>query len=422
VSVSTVQDRSLVKPIPAISYSQADATAAYAEDRLGFLLATARQYGPVVQLWPGLILVTGTAEVATVLSRTDRDFFHSRNFLFNKVDNRLGSAFQTNWMKARRAALAAMTADLVAEHIPWLAEMAAALTADWLRRGIIRDVTPELERLTSASIARFSFGSRQAVGVPAAAQEMLDALFPIFASPYEFPSYMRALQPREWKVRRRLRALHAALRLALASDGDGGMADVLAAHGLAEADAIRLLTSVQLAALGVPASALSWALVELACHPAEQERAAAAAARWPGSGPVPDEIGRVVDETLRLWPPSWLSGRMTEGSVQCGQWLMPARSRLLLPIWVIHRTAECYPEPESFDSRRWEALSPPPGAYVPYGAGPHRCLGARLAHAELTTVLAVLLSQARITLHGQARPDARRTLTPVGFELEVRRR
>jgi enediyne biosynthesis protein E7 len=101
---------------------------------------------------------------------------------------------------------------------------------------------------------------------------------------------------------------------------------------------------------------------------------------------------------------------------------MPARSRLLLPIWVIHRTAECYPEPESFDSRRWEALSPPPGAYVPYGAGPHRCLGARLAHAELTTVLAVLLSRARITLHGQARPDARRTLTPVGFELEVRRR
>lgn len=422
MSVSTAGSARSGGCIPATGFSRAAAAAAYDDDRLGFLCETARRYGPVVQLWPGLILVTGAAEVDVVFRRTDRDFFQDRNFRLRKLDHQRGSAGLANWLKARRTALAAMTPGLLAAHAAWLAGQADTFADGWLRQGRIHRVTRDLEGLTAASIARFCFGSRQAAEVPTAAQATLDALFPIFASPFEFPTYLRVLQPRERRVRRRVRDLHAALRSGLASSGDGGLVDVVTRQELSEAATIRLLASLHLAGHGVPASALSWALVELARNPEEQEKAAAAATRWDGASAVPDEIRWVVDETLRLWPPSWLSDRATDGPVPCGPWTMPADSRILLPFWVIHRMADCYAEPMRFDSGRWAALSPPPGAYVPFGAGPHWCLGARFAHVELTTVLAVLLRRTRIALRGDVRPDARRTLTPVGFELELRPR
>lgn len=406
--------------IPAIKLGRDAAAAAYNADRLGFLLATAREYGPVVQLWPGQIMITGPGEADVVLRRTGRDFFNDRNFLLRKIDRRTGPDYMTSWLRSRRAALEGMNPAMLGRHAGWLAGRSRTFVADWLARGTVGDVPRELERLTSESMARFSFGAAEPAAVPAAAQAMLDALFPVFSSPFVFPAYMRLFQPREWRVRRRLGDLHAALGQAMAGRAPGSLASVLAGKGLSSSAAIRVLTSMHLAGHGVPAAAMSWAIVELARNPAEQEMAAAAAARWNGGGePVPAEIGRVVDETLRLWPPSWLSDRVTSQPVACGSWALPGGTRILVPLWVIHRTAACYPDPERFDSSRWLGRKPDPGAYLPFGLGPHWCLGARLARLEIAVFLAVLVRRASVAVRGTVTPDARRTLTPSGFELEL---
>jgi cytochrome P450 len=406
--------------IPAITLGQDAAAAAYNDDRLGFLLATAREYGPVVQLWPGLILVTGPAEADVVFRRTGRDFFSDENFLLRKIDRGPESEYMASWLRSRRAALEGMTPAMLSRHAGWLAGRSRAFVADWLSRGTIHDTPRELERFTSESIARFSFGSAGPAGVPAAAQAMLDALFPVFSSPFVFPAYMRLIQPREWRVRRRLHGLHGALASAMAGRAEDSLSGVLIDKGLGRSAAVRVLTSMHLAGHGVPAAALAWAIVELARNPAEQDLAAAAAARWNGGGEaIPGQISRVVDETLRLWPPSWLSDRMTSQPVSCGSWALPGKARILMPLWVIHRTAACYPDPERFDSNRWRGLKPEPGAYLPFGLGPHWCLGARLARLELEIFLTVLLSRASIAVRGTVKPDARRTLTPSGFELEI---
>lgn len=406
--------------VPAIKLGQDGAAAAYNADRLGFLLATAREYGPVVQLWPGQIMITGPAEADVVFRRTGREFFNDENFLLRKVDRRSGPDYVTSWLRSRRAALEGMTPAILSRHAGWLDGRSRTFVADWLARGTVGDVPRELERLTSESIARFSFGAAGPAGVPAAAQAMLDALFPVFSSPFVFPAYLRLFQPREWRLRRRLRDLHAALGRAMAGRAEDSLASVLIDKGLDDCAAIRVLTSMHLAGHGVPAAAMAWAIVELARNPAEQDMAAGAAARWNGGRePVPDEIGRVVDETLRLWPPSWLSDRVTSQPVSCGSWALPGDARILLPLWVIHRTAACYRDPERFNSNRWLGLKPDPGAYLPFGLGPHWCLGARLARLEIAVFLAVLLRRASIAVRGTARPDARRTLTPSGFELEL---
>jgi cytochrome P450 len=422
MATGTTESPSVAARIPAVSVRRDAAVIAFSQDKLGFLLNAARQYGPVVQLWPGVILVTGPAEVDTVIRRSNKDFFHDRNFMRRKSDLRPGSADLAFWMKCRRSALAGMTPSLLAEHAGWVAERADAFTTNWLRLGIVADVPQQMQELTAASIARFSFGTRPATEVPRAAQAMLDAMLPIIASPFEFPAYIRAVQPRERRVNRQLRTLNSALRSALNSSGHGGLSEVITRQGLDEEAAIHLLMMLHLAGHAVPAAALSWALVELARNPEQQEAAAAAAARWNGTGPVPDEICWVVQETLRLWPPTWLVDRVTDTSVECGAWTIPARSKLMLPLWVIHRLADCYPEPERFDSQRWATLSPPPGAYLPYSYGPKWCLGARFADVEMTTILTVLLRRIRVSLRGEVQSDARRTLTPTGFELFVEAR
>lgn len=402
--------------IPGID--RAAAIAARGGNMLEFLLRAARDLGPVVQLWPGTIMIAGPAEVHAVLKQTDREFLNDRNLLLRKSKHRRGSAELEDWRHARRGALAAMTPGMLDVHAAWLRDRSESFTDEMLQRHTIPNLARCLEKLTSASIVQFCFGV-DAPGVPSAIQRALDALLPIYASPYEFPAYLRLVQPREWRTRASLHRLQAQLRSVLAASGRGGLAEVLRRRGFGDDEAIRLLTSVHLAAHGVPAAALSWALVELARNAEEQERAATAAMTWDGSGPAPEVLRRVVDETLRLWPPSWVADRMASKDALVAWGTVPAQSRILLPFWVTHRLAGCYQEPEKFDSQRWEGLSPPPGAYVPFGGGPRWCLGARFAHVEITTILAVLVRRTRISVRGNVVPDVRRTLTPTGFELVV---
>ena len=422
MAAGTAESPPVITRIPTLGLGRDAAVAAFAQDKLGFLLQAARQCGPVVQLWPGVILVTGPEEVDTVIRRTNKDFLHDRNFVLRKADHRPGSAELALWMKSRRAAIAGMTPSLIGEHTAWLAERTDAFTTNWLRLGLITGVPQQMQELTSTSIARFCFGTRHTPDVPPAAEAMLDALMPVFSSPFEFPSYIRALQPREWRLKHQRRVLESALRSAVRGDGQGGLSETLAREGLNEEAAIHLLMILHLAGHGVPAAVLSWALVELARNPEQQEAAAAAAARWSGTGPAPAEIRWVMQETLRLWPPSWLVDRVTEASAECGSWTIPARTKLILPLWAIHRLADCYQEPERFDSGRWASLSPPPGTYLPYSSGPKWCLGARFADTEITTMLSILLRRIRVSVRGEVQADARRTLTPTGFELLVEAR
>jgi cytochrome P450 len=402
--------------IPALKGRPDAISVAFDTDRLGFLLHAARELGPVARLWPDTIMITGAAEVDAVFKQTNQTFLYGRNFRLQKSVQRPGSAGLTDWMRQRRAALAATTPALLSQHRTWLAGPAATFTTSLLHQHMVTNLIPGLEQLTSASISRFCLGTRNPGGVPPAAQALLEALFPLFATPFDFPAYMRRLQPREWRISRRYATLRAALHTTVASPGTGGVAEVLAHRGLDDDAAVTMLAFMHLAARGVPAAALTSALVELAKNPGQQELAAAAAAAWDGTTEPPPALGWAIDETLRLWPPTWMAERVTEVDTECGAWTIPAGSMIVLPFWVIHRVA-AGAAPPTFDLTRWQDYSPPPGSYAPYGGGPRWCMGARFAHVEMVTILAAVLRRARLTIRGQVHANARRTLTPEGYEL-----
>ncbi len=142
------------------------------------------------------------------------------------------------------------------------------------------------------------------------------------------------------------------------------------------------------------ANALTWALVLLAQNGEIDERLAAAARAGDSA-----YVAQTVKEVLRLYPPAWIIGRETLRDVTLnGGVAIPERTTVFFAPLMLHRRPDFFADPERFDPDRWASFEPPPFAYVPFGGGARRCIGADFAFAEIAIVLTALISRFRLTL------------------------
>lgn len=105
-------------------------------------------------------------------------------------------------------------------------------------------------------------------------------------------------------------------------------------------------------------------------------------------------LDQVLKESLRLYPPAFAVGRRAIRDCEIGGYHIPAKTNVLISQWVLHRDERWFERPEQFDPDRWspemqERL--PKCAYLPFGAGPRRCIGSSLATLEASLALATLL-------------------------------
>jgi cytochrome P450 family 135 len=127
------------------------------------------------------------------------------------------------------------------------------------------------------------------------------------------------------------------------------------------------------------AAALSWALVELARHPSAQDRLA------DGEEGLADAA---VNETLRLHPPVPLGGlRRLRVPLTIGGWNLPAGASVTPCAVLVHRRPDVYSEPLAWRVDRFLGKRPPAGAWIPFGGGVRRCVGAAFAQFEARAVL-----------------------------------
>eukprot|EP01006_Ploeotia_vitrea_P028336 TRINITY_DN61044_c0_g1_i1.p1 TRINITY_DN61044_c0_g1~~TRINITY_DN61044_c0_g1_i1.p1 ORF type:complete len:516 (-),score=31.61 TRINITY_DN61044_c0_g1_i1:40-1587(-) len=102
----------------------------------------------------------------------------------------------------------------------------------------------------------------------------------------------------------------------------------------------------------------------------------------------------VVKETLRLKPSAPLRGRIcTQDEVLEGHKIPAGRNMGWSP-YVTQRLPEYWDRPNEFDPHRWLDPSRLPSssfAWIPFGAGPRRCIGEPIARAETTIVLIEIL-------------------------------
>jgi len=203
-----------------------------------------------------------------------------------------------------------------------------------------------------------------------------------------------------------------------AAGGDGkGMSEALLRD-----ESVTLL----LAGHETTANALAWALWLLATHPEELALVRAelderCGGRLPGIedvGQLP-HLRRVIAETLRLYPPGpALARRTTEALTLPSGVRVEAGCEIVLPIHMIHRDPDWFPDAEVFRPSRFAAGMPPSGwprhVWVPFGGGRRVCIGQAFAMMEMELVLAVVLGA--VDLHVEpdqhVRPKAAFTLSP----------
>jgi cytochrome P450 len=122
---------------------------------------------------------------------------------------------------------------------------------------------------------------------------------------------------------------------------------------------------------------------------------------------------RVLKEAMRLYPPGWLIGRNAVEADVVGGFGIPKGSMVFVVPYVTHRLEAYWPEPERFDPSRFlpEAEAKRPRhAWLPFGAGPHVCIGQGFAMLELQLMLSALVRRFDVTPIAPALPSPRITL------------
>jgi len=78
-------------------------------------------------------------------------------------------------------------------------------------------------------------------------------------------------------------------------------------------------------------------------------------------------------------------------SFQLGEWTIPRGYNIVVSLADLHEDPELFPDPERFDPHRFVGNRPPAFAWVPFGGGTRRCLGAAFANTEMDVVLRTIL-------------------------------
>ncbi|MFK0045973.1 cytochrome P450 [Streptomyces sp. NPDC090741] len=149
--------------------------------------------------------------------------------------------------------------------------------------------------------------------------------------------------------------------------------------------------------------ALAWAWHELARNrDLEQAVQREADALFNSGNPLPEKVDehlplstQVVMEALRLYPLPVVP-RNALREVTVGGFRFPRGADVLLNLYGIHRDPALHPRPDTFDPYRWapeSARTALRNAYLPYGAGAHRCVAAPFAALSGAIALATLAAQ-----------------------------
>jgi cytochrome P450 len=137
------------------------------------------------------------------------------------------------------------------------------------------------------------------------------------------------------------------------------------------------------------ATALAWTLERVVRHPAVLERLEEEARS--ATDDATPYLDATIKETLRLRPVVPAVVRRLTVDHEFGDWTLPAGVHIGPSIYLLHRRADLYPEPDAFRPERF--LDRPPGTYewIPFGGSIRRCLGAAFALYEMKMVLGVVL-------------------------------
>jgi cytochrome P450 len=388
---------------------------------------------PIVKLGAAgrpLVLATSPDAVRHIMITHGEDYVRlpfGRRVLGPIVGRGLLVSEGVTWREQRRAMAPAFTprnAPIMAGHIIRCAEA----SCERLERssGAEVDLLEELQMLSleiaatslfSIEASRFGDELREVV---AEYMRTIGRLYPtdVFL-PEAIPTPLRA---RRASFRRRwTKLIRSIIEVRRQSDNGGAPRDLFdllsEAHGADREDLlVDEVSTMIVAGHETTALALFWTCTLLAQAKPWQQALAAEAQQLDlsvngAAGSLQKLVltRAVVEETLRLYSPAFMTGRLANQSHEICGTLVPAGSIVLLPYWMLHRSPRWWSHPKAFDPSRFlNGGEPERLTYLPFGVGRHVCIGAQLAMSEAVLATARLMQKFTIEM------TSRRAVLPVG--------
>jgi cytochrome P450 len=178
---------------------------------------------------------------------------------------------------------------------------------------------------------------------------------------------------------------------------------LLVQAGFEDAEVRDQLMTLLVAGHETTATGLAWTLDLLTRHPEVLDRARSDGEPY---------LRAVVSESLRLRPVVPLAGRRLAVGMHVDGLDLPPGTDVTPAIWLTHTRAQEYPEPYAFRPERFLEHAPNTYAWIPFGGGVRRCIGAPFAELEMRIVLAEILERFDLRpAGGRAEGIARRNVT-----------
>jgi cytochrome P450 len=417
---------------------------AFRRDPLNYLTRLAREHGDIVYFNVG-------AQRAYLLNHPDlvrdvlvnhQDHFHKGRAL-QRSKRLLGEGLLTSegehHRRQRRLAQPAFHKKRIESYGDVMVAYAARQTARW-RDGANVDIAREMMKLTLAIVGKTLFNAdveEDADDIAGALTEIME-LFNMLLLPYS--EYLEKLPLPQTRRFERARAKLDSIIYRIVeerrrdpSDAGDLLSMLLDARdeegdrtGMTDQQIRDEVMTLILAGHETTANALSWTWYLLAQHPeverqlhAELDGVLARGTRLPTVEDLPRlrYTEMIVSESMRLYPPAWVVGRLAIKDYEARGYVVPAGSLVLVSQYVMHRDARFFTDPERFDPARWtpEAKeSRPTYSYFPFGGGARRCVGEGFAWMEGVLLVAAIASRWRMRLDPEHRVETypRITLRP----------
>ena len=135
------------------------------------------------------------------------------------------------------------------------------------------------------------------------------------------------------------------------------------------------------------ATSLAFAIELLMRHP-DELAALRAAIEEDGGDP---RLEAVMRETMRLRPVIDAAERTLTKPRRVAGYDLPPGLKVYPAIYLVHQRPDLYPEPDRFKPERFVDTEAESYAWLPFGGGVRRCIGAALAQAEMIEALRVIV-------------------------------
>jgi cytochrome P450 len=385
----------------------------YSRDPLGFFMRLQRRYGDVFKIsfpyFRHIVFVADPDAVKRVFTG-DPTQFHAGEANATVLEPALGpnsvlTLDEGEHLRQRKLLLPPFHGESVVRYGDLIREITERDIETW-PTGRPFPMRPHTQRITLGVILRAVFGVREEERFQRAS-ELVDA----FASRSNLPTQVPALRrnlgrfspwSRFLRARDALDAfIYEEIAARRAEPDAAGRDDVLSlllratdedGEPMSDQELRDELVTVIGAGHETTATALAWALERLLRTPRVLTRLRKSIADG-----EEDYLDATIKETLRARPVVVDVARKLTAPAEIGGYELPAGTFVLPSIAALHYREDLYPEPHEFRPERFLDAKASQYAWIPFGGGVRRCIGAAFAQYEMRVVLRAILERAELS-------------------------